>query len=115
MDLLHPESVSVLYNFNLADAVKVKSIFELLHPLFGWAPIDTVQYTFDVTTPFTRGRVSNTLKQHWRSRLPECNVKQHNEPVAMDTVFSDTPAVHCGVTAAQILLECIHRLLAFMV
>jgi hypothetical protein len=31
-----------------------------------------------------------------------CNVKQHNEPVARDTVFSDTPAVHSVVTAAQI-------------
>jgi hypothetical protein len=44
------------------------------------------------------------LKQHWRSRFPACNVKHCNEPVATDTVFSDTPAVDSGVTAAQIFV-----------
>jgi hypothetical protein len=42
MDLLHPKSVSVVYNVNLTDVVKVKPNFELLRPLFGWAPIDTI-------------------------------------------------------------------------
>jgi hypothetical protein len=55
-----------------------------------------------VTTQYARGRVSDTLKQHWR--FPACNVKRLNEPVATDTVFSDTPAVDCGVTAAQIFV-----------
>jgi hypothetical protein len=31
-------------------------------------------------------------------------VKQHNEPVATDTAFSNTPAFHSGVTAAQIFV-----------
>jgi hypothetical protein len=31
-------------------------------------------------------------------------VKQRNEPVATDTVFSDTPAVDCGVTASQLFV-----------
>jgi hypothetical protein len=44
------------------------------------------------------------LKQHWRSRFPACNVRRRNEPVATDTVFSDTPAVDCGVTTAQIFV-----------
>ena len=45
-----------------------------------------------------------TLKQHWRSRFPACNVKRLNDPVATDTIFSDTPAVDSGVTAAQIFV-----------
>jgi hypothetical protein len=57
-----------------------------------------------VTTQYARGRVSDTLKQHWRSRFPDCNVKRQNEPVATDTVFTDTLAVDCGVTAAQIFV-----------
>ena len=57
-----------------------------------------------MTTQFARGRVSDTLKQHWRSRFPACNVKRRNEPLATDTVFSDTPAVDSGVTAAQIFV-----------
>jgi hypothetical protein len=64
----------------------------------------TSSSTFAVTTQFARGRVSDTLKQHWRSSFPACNVKRCNEPVATDTVFSDTPAVDSGVTAAQIFV-----------
>jgi hypothetical protein len=45
--------------------------------------------------------VSDTMKQHWRTRFPACNVKRRIDPVATDTVFSDTPAVDCVVTAAQ--------------
>ena len=71
--------------------------FEWLQPFFGWAPIDTIKRTFDVTTQYARGRVSDTLKQHWRYRFPACNVKRRNEPVATDTVFSDTPAVMIAV------------------
>jgi hypothetical protein len=41
-----------------------------------------------------------------RSRFPACNVKRCNEPVATNTVFSDTPAVDNGVTAAQIFVGC---------
>ena len=76
----------------------------MLRPLFGWAPADTIKRTFSVTTQYARGRVSDTLKQHWPSQFPACNVKRCNEPVATDTVFSDTPAVGCGVTAAQIFV-----------
>jgi hypothetical protein len=70
-------------------------------PLFGWAPADTIKRTFEVTTHYTRGRVSDTIERHWRSRLPACNVKRCNETVATDTVLSDTPAVDSGVTCAQ--------------
>jgi hypothetical protein len=102
MDNLHPESVSVIYDINLNDIAKDKPNFVLLRPLFGWAPTETMQQTFDVTTQYARVRVSDTLKKNWRSRFPACNVKRRNEPVATDTVFSDTPAVDSGVTAAQI-------------
>jgi hypothetical protein len=115
IDLLHPESVSVVYKVNLTDVVKNKPNFELLPPLFGWDPIDTIQRMFDVTTHFDHGRVSDTLKQHWRSRFPACNVKRRKEPDATDTIFSDTPAVHSGVTAARILLEGNYWLLMSMV
>jgi hypothetical protein len=104
MDTLYPEEVKDIYDVNLTDVHNVKPNFELLRPLFGWAPSDTIKRTFDVTTQYARGRVSDTLKQHWRSRFPACNVKRRNEPVATDTVFSDTPAVDSGVTAAQIFV-----------
>jgi hypothetical protein len=104
LDTVTPESVNDIYDIHLTDVNPVQPNFELLRPLFGWAPADTIKRTFAVTTQYARGRVSDTLKQHWRSRFPACNVKRRNEPVATDTVFSDTPAVDSGVTAAQIFV-----------
>jgi hypothetical protein len=74
MDTIYPKSVCDIYDINLTDVIKLKPNFELLHPLFGWAPADTSKKTFDVTIHFARGRVSDTLKHHWRSCLPACNV-----------------------------------------
>ncbi|MFA9289401.1 MAG: reverse transcriptase domain-containing protein, partial [Weeksellaceae bacterium] len=105
MDAAYPESVSDVYDIHLTDIKQVKPNFELLRPLFGWAPADTIKKTFDVTTQFARGRVTDTrLKQHWRSRFPACNVQRRNEPVATDTIFSNTPAVDSGVKAAQLFV-----------
>jgi hypothetical protein len=103
MDAVDPKGRKDIYLATLTN-VDNKPNFELLRPLFGWAPTDTIKRTFCVTTQFARGRVSDTLKQHWRSRFPACNIKRRNEPVATDTVFSDTPAVDSGVTAAQIFV-----------
>ena len=104
VDTLQPDIVRDVYDVHSNELFPSKPNFELLRPLFGWAPADTIKRTFAVTTQFARGRVSDTLKQHWRSRFPACNVKRRNEPVATDTVFSDTPAVDSGVTAAQIFV-----------
>jgi hypothetical protein len=85
--------------------------FDLIRPLFGWAPADTIKCTFAVTTQYAQGRVSDTLKQQWRSRFPACNVKRRNDPVATDTVFSGTPAVDNGSIDVQIFVGC-HTLVA---
>ena len=104
IDTLQPEIVADIYNVSVTEVSSREPNYEVLRPLFGWAPTATIKRTFAVTTRFARGRVSDTLKQHWRSRFPACNVKRRNEPVATDTVFSDTPAVDSGVTAAQIFV-----------
>ena len=41
------------------------------------------------------------LKKRYKSPFPACNVHCRNEPVATDTVYSDTPAIDSGITAAQ--------------
>jgi hypothetical protein len=64
-------------------------------PLIGWAPAETLKKTLKVTAQFARGRDLDTLKKHWQSRFPACNVKRRNDPVATDTVFSDS-AYLCG-------------------
>jgi hypothetical protein len=104
LDTVHPDAVSDIYGVNSSEVSKVTPNYELLRPLFGWAPADTIKRTFSVTTQYANRRVSDTLKQHWCSRFPAYNVKRRNEPVATDTVFSDTPVVYCGVTTAQIFV-----------
>jgi hypothetical protein len=104
IDNLHLTVVSNVYDLILADVAKVKPDFALLRPLFGWAPADTIKKTFDVTIQYAHGRVSDTLKQHWRSSFPACNVKRRNVAVATDTVFSDPPAVDSDITAAMIFV-----------
>jgi hypothetical protein len=104
IDNVHLAVVSNVYDLYLNDVSKVRPYFALLRPLFGWAPADTIKKTFDVTTQYARGSVSDARKKHWRSSFPACNVKRRNEAVATDTVFIDTLAVDSGVTAAQIFV-----------
>jgi hypothetical protein len=58
---------------------------------------------FSVSTYFANDRVLDTLKPHWRSGFPACNFTCRNEHVATETVFSYTPSVDRGFTAAKIL------------
>ena len=103
IDFIHPMVVANTYVAS-SETQAHPPDFDALRPFFGWAPADTIKRTFAVTTQYARGRVSDTLKKHWKSRFPACNVKRRNEAVATDTVFSDTPAVASGVTAAQIFV-----------
>ena len=44
------------------------------------------------------------MKRHMKSRNPALNVPRRHEPVATDTIFSDTPAVDSGVEKAQVFV-----------
>ena len=68
---------------------------------FAWMPVDIVQKTFENTTQFYRMPMNTHLKKRYKSPFPACNVHRRSEPVATDTVYSDTPAIDSGVTAAQ--------------
>src|SRR6478609_2890816 len=41
------------------------------------------------------------LKKKYKSPFPACNVHRRDEPVATDTVYSETAAIDSGITAAQ--------------
>ena len=43
-------------------------------------------------------------EKHLKSRNPALNIPRRHEPVATDTVFSDTPAVDSGVKQAQVFV-----------
>jgi hypothetical protein len=45
--------------------------------------------------------MSTILKKRYKSPNPALNVRPRDEPVATDTIYSDTPANDCGVTSAH--------------
>jgi hypothetical protein len=73
--------------------------YDKLRTLFGWMmPTKTVKKTFETTTQYARMPNGTILKKHYKSPFPALNVKRRDEPVATDTVFSDTPAIDGGET-----------------
>ena len=82
--------------------VKPREIdYESFAPKFAWLPIDIIKRTFESTTQYYRTPMGTHLKKRYKSPFPACNVDRRDEPVATDTVYSDTPAIASGVTAAQ--------------
>ena len=77
---------------------------ETLRCYFGWASIDSVEKTFQVMTQM--GRLSNAvhLKKHYHSSNPALNVRRHQEPITMDNVYADVPAVDDGSMGVQIFV-----------
>ena len=73
---------------------------ELMRPLFNWLLLDII--AFQLSTKCARTPVSAAMKQTCRSPFPALNAKRRSEPVATDTVFSDTPAVNDGSKCAQV-------------
>ena len=64
--------------------------YEALCPNFGWLPTDVIKQTFQNSTQFARIPMSTTLTKHYKSPFPANNVHRRNEPLATDTVYSDT-------------------------
>ena len=78
--------------------------YESLRRFFAFAPADIVAATFNATTAYARSTHTIPLRRHFMSRFPALNVHRRHEPVATDTVFSDTPAVDDGATFAQLFV-----------
>jgi hypothetical protein len=75
-----------------------------LRPRLGWLPVDAIKKTFEHTTQLARMPMSTILKKRYKSPNPALNVHPRDEPVATDTIYSDTPAIDCGITSAQLFV-----------
>jgi hypothetical protein len=64
--------------------------------------VDTIRETFKHTTQYVRLPGSEILKKRYKSPFPALNVFCREEPVAMDTVFSDVTSIDDGSTCAQL-------------
>ena len=78
--------------------------WEKLRNHFAGAPVDVIKRTFKATTQLIRNSYRLPMEKHYRTRFPAMNVRRRHEPVATDTVFSDTPAIDDGSTAAQLFV-----------
>ena len=74
-------------------------------PYFGWVNVDTVQKTMEQSTQWGVS-ILNTfpMKKHLKSRKPALNIPRRHEPVATDTVISDTSAADSGVKQGQVFV-----------
>ena len=75
-----------------------------MRPFFGWVNSDIVKQTIDQTTQWGVALDCFPMKRHLKSRNPALNVPRRHEPVATDTIFSDTPVVNSGVKQAQVFV-----------
>ena len=80
--------------------------YEKFRPYSGWVNVDTVQKTMEQSTQWGVSIPSTfPMKKHCKSRNPTLNIPRRHEPVATDTVFSDTPAVDSGVKQAEVFAD----------
>ena len=74
-------------------------------PYYSWVNVDPAQKSIEQSTKWGLS-LPNTfsMKRHLKSRNPALNITRYHEPVTMDTIFSDTPAVDSGVKQAQVFV-----------
>jgi hypothetical protein len=75
-----------------------------LRPCLGWLSIDAIKKTFERTTQLARMPMSTILKKCYKSPNPALNVHPRDKPVATDTIYSDPPAIDCGISSAQLFV-----------
>ena len=80
---------------------KVEPDYEKLRPFFAYQPVEAIKHTWLNSTQFARIPMSTHLKRHFKSPFPAHNVHRRSEPIATDTVYSNTPAVDNGAKYAQ--------------
>ena len=86
----------------LHDSNPAEEDWKTLRPYFGWQSEQVIKNTYKVTSRFGGTIPQHDYhKKHFKSRNPVFNIPRRNEPVATDTIFSDTPAINDGSTMAQ--------------
>jgi len=83
-----------------------KKNIEDLSRYFPGTNIDTIWKTMDATTQYgSKGAIDgHTLHNQIKSPNPILNIPRRHEEVATDTMYSNTPAVDSGSTAAQFFI-----------
>jgi hypothetical protein len=75
-----------------------------LCPHLSWLPIDAIKKMFECTTQLTCMPMSTILKKRYKSLNPTLNMRPRDEPVATNTIYSNTPVINYGITSAQLFV-----------
>ena len=96
------ESGECTFHTHLHESNHAEQDWKSFRCYFGWQFEQVIQDTYKVAYRFG-GTIPHHdyLKKHFKSRNPVFNIPRRNEPVATDTIFSDTPAINDGSTMAQ--------------
>jgi hypothetical protein len=78
--------------------------YEALKPCFAWLPSDIIRKTFSETMQYARLPFNTVLRKCYKSPNPALNIMCCSEPIATDTIQSDTPAINGRETYAQIFV-----------
>jgi hypothetical protein len=98
---LNPSTDNRTSSLHPRDARPSPRDYSSLRPFFGYQTTEVIKRTFEVTTQHARLPANSMLKQRFKSPFPALNIPRRSEDVAMDTIFSDTPAIGSGVKMAQ--------------
>jgi hypothetical protein len=63
-DIVDPNLMDDPYSIHQTMITPIKSDFQMLSSLFGWFSAENIKRTFNMTTKFAHGQVSDTLKQN---------------------------------------------------
>ena len=94
--------ISSVFTANLHQSSPQEPDWNTQRPFLAWTSPSSIKDTFNVTT--RHGTAPNTqdyIKKHFKPRNPVFSIPRCSEAVAIDTIFSDTPAVDDGSTMAQ--------------
>ena len=94
--------ISSVFTANIHQSSPQEPDWNTQHPFLAWTSPSSIKDTFNVTT--RHGTAPNTqdyIKRHFKSCNPVFSIPRCSEAVAIDTIFSDTPAVVDGSTMAQ--------------
>jgi hypothetical protein len=75
--------------------------YNSLCPHFLWHPANVIKHTSQATTQLACIPTGHVLRKWFKSPNPTINMPCHEEDVATDTFYSDTPAVNNGSTMGQ--------------
>ena len=94
--------ISSVFSANLHQSSPQEPDWNTQRPFLAWTSPSSIKDTFNVIT--RHGTVPHTqdyITKHFKSRNPVFSIPKCSEAVAIDTIFSDTPAVDDGSTMTQ--------------